>query len=153
MVRVTDDGDDLRRLRLVMADLGPAVQCRRRATVCVLSYSLPLGEPGSAHFANGPAPGHRCTGQRGKCGCAHAEQRAVAWALRSGSLRRDLPVRVLSWLGPCTGCANLLLVSGLLVASFSYVDELEHDQMGKRILRGSGVDVRRLPVGVPWRTP
>lgn len=133
---------DVEQLKQILDTHIRVVRCMRRATVCILAE----GEQYVMWWGNGPVGGHVCSGVKGGCGCAHAEQKALPWML---ARLRDLggPLRLLSWLGPCTGCANLIIAAqgqGLDVKQFAYVDELEHDQLGKRLLRNAGIDVVRL---------
>lgn len=116
-------------------------RCARRATVAMLLD----GDVPIIHFGNGPVARHQCTGLVGACGCAHAEQRLVPWAQQN--IDGLTAPSIASWLSPCSSCANLIVISqgmGLDWKKFLYVDELEHDQLGKRILRAAGIDVVRL---------
>lgn len=116
-------------------------QCVRRSTVALLlEGDVPL-----ISFGNGPVARHVCTGMKGACGCAHAEQRLIPWALMNSDAL--INPNIASWLSPCTSCANLIVIAqgnGLDIKTFYYVDELEHDQAGKRIVRAAGIDIVKL---------
>jgi deoxycytidylate deaminase len=88
---------------------------------------------------NGPsAEEHVCTNEVGKCGCAHAEPRAILAALRAGIKERELVM--LSSYSPCTNCANIIVDSGL-VSLVVYDVLTEHDPRGLEILTRGGVAV------------
>jgi deoxycytidylate deaminase len=87
---------------------------------------------------NGPSTSVQCTGVTGGCGCVHAEVRVILAALRCGYRSRRLIL--VSNYSPCTGCANLIVESGLVNRVF-YDILTEHDVRGVEILRASGIRV------------
>lgn len=117
-------------------------RCSRRTTVTLVKLEC-QDEP-CLKLVNGPVRGHACAVVRAACGCAHAEQRAVVAMLENPDfVEKELDVELLSYLSPCSGCANLIVLardSGVRVNRVIYVEEFE-DQVGKRILRLAGVDV------------
>jgi tRNA(Arg) A34 adenosine deaminase TadA len=64
---------------------------------------------------NGPTGRNKCSGIRGRCGCGHAEMKALSSYLRV--VRRN-GTRGLTFLlttyTPCTSCANLIVESGVI---------------------------------------
>lgn len=133
-------------------------RCARRATACmvVVFHDRPRKEE-RLFYRNGPSGRHVCTGVKGGCGCAHAEQHAVADMVWQAAYWRAMIDEkgagdevfdqhdFWTFLSPCSSCANLILIAvqklGVAIDRVVYVEELEHDQMGKRILIEAGVDV------------
>jgi deoxycytidylate deaminase len=132
----------LNALNLRMADHLRVVRCMRRATVALL-----FGEGSHSLFSAGNCPmgTHVCTGITGGCGCAHAEQQLVMQALALPTLiQPGKDLELWSWLSPCSSCANAIAIAKLIdlnVTRVVYVEELEHDQLGKRTLLECGIDV------------
>lgn len=81
-------------------------------------------------FHNG---GGHCTNEVGNCGCPHAEQRALVCLLSRFKHGRDLPIVLVQTYSPCTTCANLIALSGLVEAVVWKIDT-EHDMRGICIL-------------------
>lgn len=117
-------------------------KCQRRATVCaVLMDGMVIYSA-----SNGPIEGMTCAALKGACGCAHAEARALAWAV--GNTELTVPHReleLLSYLSPCSSCANsIVLFTQLLnIKRVMYAEEFE-DQLGKRILMSAGIEVLKV---------
>jgi tRNA(Arg) A34 adenosine deaminase TadA len=157
MERLTDK-QVLSAMMSVMNKVVSTTKCMRRATACVVVTTQlePFVQTMNAYL-NGPLGSHVCTGIKGGCGCCHAEMRAVVdmiacQADEERAIQDRGPLdsqtddyELWSFLSPCSSCANLIIAAKLgqhvRIDRVVYVEELEHDQLGKRILRGCGIDV------------
>lgn len=114
--------------------------CQRKSVGC--SIVLPFGE-GFQRVAmsfNGPTSRvpqtHLCSGEKGNCGCGHAEPKAMLAATELISGRKGAPKHgyvMLCDYTPCTGCANVILASPL-VRLLIYKIMTEHDRRGYEML-------------------
>lgn len=55
---------------------------------------------------NGPEPGTKCTGEKGKCGCVHAEQNLLRDRIHQNCTEKFFLVITYS---PCQACVDLIL--------------------------------------------
>lgn len=77
------------------------------------------------HAYNGPVCGE-CSGEKGNCGCIHAEIRLLLTTEGRGILH--------STYSPCTNCANAIVASNRFAAVL-YDIPTEHDLRGIEFLR------------------
>lgn len=122
-------------------------RCLRKSVAVVLGKVTYPG-PGSIGFeavtgaGNGPSSNNPCSGEVGKCGCSHAEPRAILQALRLGFGFGPTIFRLimLSKYSPCTNCANIICDSHV-VKAVVYDILTEHDTRGVDILKLGGIEV------------
>jgi dCMP deaminase len=98
---------------------------------------------------NGPCrglPNDSCTGEEGKCGCAHAEANAIA-KLRGD--RGDSYLMV-STTVPCLTCAQMIVNSGRISGVLALLDYRCVE--GRELLSAAGIPVVRMmrADGAPW---
>lgn len=121
-------------------------KCKRKAVGCgLVEFNLNTSE---AHLVaigvNGPSSGE-CNGEVGKCGCSHAEPRAIMSLMRQNIHSKHLMICSYS---PCTNCANIIVdsqrVNGVVYGIFT-----DHDPRGVEILRRAGIPVYALGDLIP----
>ncbi len=90
---------------------------------------------------NGPVGKNKCSGEKGQCGCFHAEIRAVMKVLDGHSQKRlaleDTWVIICNYT-PCTTCANFILQYGKFLSAWYYEKEYRNPR-GMKILRDAGI--------------
>lgn len=124
-------------------------RCHRKSVSCVLaglSFSPLQNEKGIVrhlicfgNFVNGPSF-NECTNEVGRCGCGHAEPKAVIAALE----RKLSHLWFLCTYSPCTPCANLI-VESKVADTVIFGHTTEHDVRGMDILRRAGLHVVWMP--------
>lgn len=110
--------------------------CKRKAVAARIVSPQPSGFWLTlAREHNGPAKRRTldgCSGEKGNCGCCHAEPRAILTALTAfGQQRKGI---MLCSYSPCTACANTILSVDFIVAVV-YDIATEHDLRGIDLLR------------------
>ncbi len=80
----------------------------------------------------------RCSGEKGNCGCVHAEFKAVVSLLRSQKQEPSNKLIFLSSFAPCVPCANLIVLSKLAGAVL-WLKEAPHHIGAWEILRASNI--------------
>ena len=120
-----------------------AVLCHRRTTVA-MAWSYETKEVISVGY-NGPAA-LSCSGERGSCGCAHAEVRMLADGLVAIANHPCQGLLLLSTLAPCINCANLLLALRKFRTVLYLHEWRAEDPRSKMLLRAGGIDVRKFSV-------
>ena len=88
--------------------------CKRKAVGCAI---LEVHDMHIVKFfaTNGPShPKNECTNEKGNCGCAHAEPRAIMKYLE-GTPKHCLSANniIVTTYSPCTPCVNMIIDSGL----------------------------------------
>jgi len=127
------------------------IKCKRKG-VAVLMYRMDdlynVNMEQYAPYYNGPYERNLdyCTGERGNCGCFHAEQVAIIGLFKKRLMHPGrLPSR---WMmacnySPCTSCANVIVLSSM-VKQIVYVHVTQHDRRGIEILRRAGIKLIQL---------
>lgn len=124
--------------------------CKRKGVGCSLWSIDRRGgtlDHETTEFNSGLFDEPHCTGERGNCGCAHAEPRAVAYAMSCS--REWLQSRFLMLTcnySPCSACAHAIAASRVISAVF-YFHATKHDLRGLEILRRYGIRAVQLPNG------
>lgn len=90
---------------------------------------------------SGPAFAELCTGERGNCGCPHAELKLLMDALRSGMRG---PFIMATNYSPCTSCAHAIIASGI-VSAVAFFHTTKHDTRGIFLLIYFGIQTVMLP--------
>lgn len=121
-------------------DLAALSTCKRKQVAAVVfPYDC------SSVYAigyNGPCagrPNDACTGEPGKCGCAHAEGNAIAKLVHP--LRKAI---LYTTLAPCEFCANLIVNSGCIDAVL--YREIYRSDAGLFLLNNCGIKIARTDV-------
>lgn len=94
---------------------------------------------------NGPARGldnDFCTGESGRCGCAHAEANAVGKLQQHGQLGIMLATKA-----PCVACANAVINCSKI--DLVFWGEPHRDTAGLRHLKRAGISVFQARPAVP----
>jgi len=114
-------------------------ECRRLQVGCLLRVN------GGRDFVGWNAPVRGvCSGKPGKCGCIHAEVRAMSFLLSQPRMVKTIDVLVTD--SPCIGCSKSLvgLVERLgAMLTTAYLREYRLSE-GVQYLAGRGVNVLRL---------
>ena len=121
-------------------------RCKRKGVGCAVYHVRPVESESHRPLTivtdavNGTFEQHEdrtlfeCSNEVGKCGCMHAEQRAILRLLERGASAR--PLVMFCTYSPCTNCANIVNESGL-IAGFVYDILTEHDTRGEKRLRAT----------------
>lgn len=130
------------------------IECKRKIVGCsivILPHLVSPHEPEGGDLVefvratNGPTPGHVCTGEKGNCGCAHAEPRAVLTMMNM--LNRQTKTILCCNYSPCTRCAQVIIdantIAGLIDAVV-FVHLTEHDVRGRDLLERAGLTVEQV---------
>jgi deoxycytidylate deaminase len=112
-------------------------RCKRKGVGCGV-YSVFCNHLAMETRAfNGPTeqgPYFDCTNEVGKCGCMHAEIRAILRVLEQG--RKSHKHVMFCTYSPCTNCANAILECGF-IKGVVYETLTQHDQRGIERLNAS----------------
>lgn len=116
--------------------------CKRKGVACAT-----INEHGEVQwFYNGPIndDGGFCSGERGNCGCIHAEFPAIQYCIwNNGYYGHEPKYQLLCNYSPCTSCANLIVVSKC-ISRIYYVNDTEHDMRGIKHVQRAGIEVIKL---------
>lgn len=132
----------LRELRLVNSYAQAHSKCLRKPVGCsvvAVTKSFTGHEilwTRNALTHNGPSrDGFPCTNEVGRCGCSHAEPRALLIVSR---LKEVGKMVLCCSYSPCTNCANLILDYGK-IQHVVYGIPTEHDMRGLEFLQSGGI--------------
>lgn len=103
-------------------------RCKRLKVAAMSLYDLQWK-------VNGPSAGNECTGETGKCGCDHAEQRLL------GVLGRPLKAIVVTH-SPCLRCAEIIATRG--ITEVVYFFEEYRSRRGIEHLLQRGIECLKL---------
>lgn len=90
--------------------------------------------------------GSVCSGERGKCGCSHAEPLAIMWLLRNSD--EDASFIMTSTYAPCSNCANLI-VSCARITAVAFAHFTDHDATGIGILTRNDIATLHIQTDIP----
>lgn len=113
-------------------------KCKRKSVGCEILKLERVMITSMARTKNGPCQGHECTGEKGKCGCAHSEPRAIFKALPSKKC--DPPYVMVANYSPCENCANAIIDCGI-IHTLIYQHYAPHWPRGVEFLKHSEVNV------------
>lgn len=109
--------------------------CLRRGTFACITRDGQI-------VASGINGDSHCTNLKGRCGCTHAEVRAVLSFYKHRAPIEERQYDLWVTLSPCTACANMCVYSQLF-RKVVFLRPLLHDLNGIHILRRAGIEVVR----------
>jgi len=119
--------------------------CLRKSVGCAILIWNGQTYDEVVRATNGPTPNYKCTGERGNCGCAHAEPRAVMALMNL--LDRQSKFLLLCNYSPCTRCAQVIVDAHNLfgvIDAVAFKHVTEHDTRGLEILKLAGLEIIEL---------
>jgi len=135
---------------IILANSNVDTPCKRKGVACGAVEFHEGGFVGPDYgirwFHNGPIGRDEtlCSGERGNCGCIHAEQRALEFCIREHAYYSDEPrFALLVNYSPCTNCANMIVAS-MVIDRVYFITMTEHDKRGVRHLQHAGIEVVQL---------
>lgn len=113
--------------------------CRRKGVGVVLYHSI--GSQVDTFYNSSSF--NQCTGEKGNCGCAHAEPKAVMRVFESRLLHCYLGLHY----SPCTNCANTIALARGRIDAVYFNVITAHDPRGIEILKNAGILVQQIGEG------
>lgn len=118
-----------------------ATKCKRRGCAATFLHD----EKAFVIFDyNNPLPFYPCNGQRGKCGCTHAEEHLVM-SEAFKNMPRPTKGTLLTTKAPCPACARLIVLTECVGEWYWLLDH--HCSVGAEIVKASGIVCGRIAEG------